>query len=150
MPEWNAELKQFMVHWFAGLFDGLSGLDPCAQEAVLGECGRACARSYTARVFRETWQESADLDAFLSRLARHFPEARYERVGPRAVRVRYDRCACDLVRQGLVRSPLLCRCSAHNLEENFRQALGVPVTATLESSILAGETECVFVVSWAG
>jgi hypothetical protein len=93
-------LREFLDYWFAGLLQGLEGLDEPSQSKVLHECGKACARSYTAQVFREAKQDSADMDTFLQALSRGFPEASYERVGSDVIRVTYARCGCDLVRLG--------------------------------------------------
>jgi hypothetical protein len=146
MPAWDDDVKNFMTYWFAGFVDGLSGLDEPARQRVLRACGKACARSYTAEVFRRARQSSPDLPAFLAALAASFPEAAYELVSPSEIRVRLARCACDLVVHGLVTSPLLCDCSAQNLETNFSEALGEPVEVTLETSILRGADRCAFTV----
>jgi hypothetical protein len=142
------ELLHLMAHWFTGLFDGLEQIDPPSREILLRACGRGCAASFTARQFCEAWQESADLDGFLANLAARFPEARYECVGPRAIRARYVRCDCDLVTRGLVRTPLLCECSRYNLQTNFERALGTPVVVTPEASILGGDSWCSFIVTF--
>lgn len=135
-------LKGFMEHWFAGLVAGLAEVGEGARDTILRACGRACAESYTAQVFREAWRETDDLDRFLVRLAERFAGATYERDGSHAIRVTYMHCGCDLVRLGLVRSPLLCACSAYNLAENLQRALGRPVSVELESSILTGASCC--------
>jgi hypothetical protein len=147
MSKEDPELQRFLTHWFSGLMKGLEGVDEPAREAILRECGRACARSYTAGVFQEARKGSADVGAFLVALTSRFPEATYELLNPHAIRVRYASCACDLVRCGLVESPLICRCSAYNLQENMECALGVPVTVGLEASILGGATSCSLLVT---
>ncbi len=147
MAEIEKGLHEFLEYWFTGLLQGLETLDGPSQEAVLHECGKACARSYTAQVFCEARQDSADIDAFLQNLARRLPGASYERVRPNAIRVIYAQCGCDLVRLGLVTSPILCECSAANLRENFQQALGTPASVTIEASILRGGPQCVLMVS---
>ena len=70
-----------------------------------------------------------------------------ERIDSHTIRVRYDHCECDLVKCGLITSPIICECSAHNLVENFEQSLGTSVAVAIESSILRGEHCCAFVVS---
>jgi predicted ArsR family transcriptional regulator len=147
MAELENGLQQFLAYWFSGLMAGLEGIDEPARSHVLHECGKACARSYTAQVFREAQQISADLDAFLEHLSLRFPEAQYERLDSHTIQVTYNQCACDLVTLGLVTSPLLCECSAANLRENFEQALGTPASVTVESSILRGGPRCVLMVS---
>jgi hypothetical protein len=146
LPEPDEELKQFMRFWFSGLMSGLGSVDESAREAILRECGKACACSYTAGVFREAKRNSVGMKAFLASLASSFPSSSYELLGDDRIRVRYSNCACDLVETGLVTSPLLCECSAHNLRENFEQALERPVSVTLERSILRGASECELLV----
>jgi hypothetical protein len=150
MSEWDNGFKDFLTYWFAGFADGLAKVDERAREAILGECGKACARSYTAQVFQDARQRSTDLDGFFVYLADRFPGATYERTDARTMRVRYASCECDLVKRGLVTSPMLCACSAHNLKENLEQSLGVPVCVAIESSILRGGTHCVLVASFQG
>ena len=122
-------------------------IDTTAQRAVLRECGKACAASYTAEIFRKARAQSADIQGFLDILTAKFPEARYKLLASGAIQVRYTHCACDLVQWGWVKTPLICRCSAYNLKENFERAWGVSVDVKLESSILAGASQCLFIVS---
>jgi hypothetical protein len=149
MPAWDEGLQHFMTYWFSGLMDGLEEVDDEARKTILRACGKACAHSYTVQRFQYAKRDSADLEDFLARLADKFPEARYERIAPHTIRVNYDRCECDLVKCGLVKSPLLCECSAYNLRENFERSLGTPVTVVIESSLLRGGTCCALLVSLA-
>jgi len=146
MPDWNDDVQHFMAYWFSGFAEGLANIDETARQTLLHACGAACARSYTAALFQQTWQASASLEDFLTRLSVSFPEAAYEPVAPGLIQVRYSHCACDLVRLGLVTSPLLCECSAQNLKSNFASALNCPVDVTLQTSILRGSPTCEFLV----
>ena len=136
-----------MRFWFSGLMSGLESVDESARETILRECGKACAHSHTAGVFEEARKNNAEMGAFLAALAASFPDSGYELLDDGRIKVRYSTCACDLVETGLVTSPLLCECSAHNLRENFEQALGRPVSVTLMRSILQGASECELLVS---
>ncbi len=147
MPEWDPELERFMTYWFSGLVRGLESVNQQSRETILAECGKACGRSYTIQVFQDARRHSADLNAFLDHLATSFPEATYERLDAHTIRVTYVRCECDLVKCGLVSSPILCECSAHNLQENLQQSLGTPVSVTIETSILGGDPQCVFLAT---
>ena len=125
----------------------MEAVDAPTRETLLESCARACGDSYTFRIFRETWQQSGDdLDVFLARLGERFPGASYKRMSESCIEVHYHSCACDLVVNGWVDSPLLCRCSAYNLKYNFEAAWGQPVQVVSVSSILAGEETCVFLV----
>ncbi|MGC9974312.1 MAG: hypothetical protein ABSC36_02825, partial [Gaiellaceae bacterium] len=96
-----------MRFWFSGLMSGLESVDESAREAILRECGKACARSYSAGVFQEARKDSDGMESFLAALAARFPGATYELLGAETIRVRYASCACDLVETGLVTSPLI-------------------------------------------
>jgi hypothetical protein len=141
------DVKHFLTYWIAGLLKGLESLDDTAQGAVLRECGKGCADSYTARIFTEAKSQSATSEQFLSTLARRFPDAVYELANPREIKVTYSHCACDLVQRDLTRSPIICQCSAYNLQANFERAFEKPVGVRLQSSILRGDPVCHFVVS---
>jgi hypothetical protein len=147
MPELEEGLRRFLEQWFSGLMEGLEGVGDSARTAILRACGKGCARSYTCEVFKQARAQGKDMEGFLAALAERFSGATYEILGPDAILVQYTECGCDLVVQGLVDSPLLCECSAHNLRDNFESALGIPVTVRLESSILAGADRCSLLVS---
>lgn len=142
-------LTDFLSYWFSGFAKGLETLDAPSRTAMLRECGQACARSYTAQVFRECWQRACgDMTRFLAELATRFPGATYTQTAADTLQVRYAAtCGCDLVRRGWVRSPALCECSVHNLQANLEAALGTPVAVTLQTSPLRGGEACVFEVT---
>ena len=147
MGEWESGLKEFFTHWFSGLTDGLEGVDAASRTIMLSACGKACAHSYTVQVFQEARQSSSDIDSFLEALAFRLPAARYEKTGSNSIRVTYRECGCDLVRLGLVSSPLLCECSARNLQENLECSLGKVASVELQTSILRGGGQCVLAVT---
>lgn len=135
----------FFRHWFDGFSRALERLAPEARETLLCECAAACGRSYTTAVFQRAWADAGgDLDAFLARLAGL--HTAYERTGPDTFRLTWSRCGCDLVTAGLVRTPLLCRCSEHSLRQNLEAALGRSASVTMRSTILGGAERCVFEV----
>lgn len=141
------EFSDFLSHWFGGWVRGLENLDAAARATLLRECGQACARSYTAQVFRECWERAGgDVPRLLAELATRFPASTYTLRDDGTIEVRLGACGCDLVQAGWVTSPLLCECSVHNLQANFAAALGRPVTATLKASLLRGGEACLFEV----
>ncbi len=140
-------ILDFLSYWFDGLTKGLERLDAATRTTLLRECGQACARSYTAQVFRESWERAGgDVPRFLAELAARFPASTYMLRDDGTIEVRLGACGCDLVQCGWVTSPLLCECSAHNLQANFEAALGTPVTVTLRASLLRGGEACLFEV----
>lgn len=145
--EMNQELRHFFTCWFLGWAQGLETLDEASRTQMLRACGKACAASYTLQVFREAKAASSDLNTFMQELSLRFPDAHYEWDGADTIRVTYQTCGCDLVRLGLVNTPLLCECSTENLKENFQAALENPVSVVLESSILRGGAHCILKVT---
>ena len=144
----EADVVNFLSYWFSGFAKGLEDMDAPSRTVMLRECGQACARSYTAQVFRECWQRAGgDMARFLAELATRFPGATYTQTADDTIQVRYGgACGCDLVRLGWVTSPALCECSVHNLQANLEAALERPVAVTLQSSPLRGGEACVFEV----
>jgi hypothetical protein len=147
MGEWEDGLKDFLEHWFSGWVNGLKGVNEQTQKTILGECGKACAHSYTVQLFQEARQNSANINSFLENLTARLPGARYERTGTNSINAIYNECGCDLVRLGLVKSPILCECSARNLRENLECSLGRVASIEIRSSILRGGTNCILAVS---
>ena len=147
MSEIDPDLHEFLGYWFEGWQRGMQTLDEAPRDRVFHECGKACARSYTAQVFREARQTGTDMPSFLHNLMQRFPSAQYEWDGDKTIHVIYAQCGCDLVRLGLVKSGDFCECSAANLRENFEQALETTVHVTIEESILRGGSQCVLTVS---
>lgn len=147
MDEIEKGLKEFLDYWYAGFMRGIEALDEPSRKKVLAECGKACAESYTVQVFREAKQNSVDLDSFLRNLSQKGSGSKYERIGENTIRATYNKCGCDLVRLGLVKSPTLCECSAANLRENLQQSLGKSASVAVESSILRGGTHCVLIAT---
>ncbi|MBN2103250.1 hypothetical protein JW835_04330 [bacterium] len=144
----NKEQHHFLKYWFSGFIKGLEKINREAQNTILQSCGSACAQSYTLRAFQDAKAQSDDLSGFLEKLARKFPEARYRLIHPYTIEVCYDECGCDLVRNGWVDSPLLCKCSVMNLKENFEKTFDRPVHVGLKSSILDGARHCLFMVDF--
>lgn len=143
----DEDQKDFLSYWFSGFINGLEKVDDQAQIAILRECGKACASSYTQKVFQQTWEQSSGLQEFLELLALKFPRAHYRLAGEKTISVIYKNCTCDLVKLGWVKNPILCACSANNLQQNFASSLGVPVDVEIIASILGGDSQCEFIVN---
>lgn len=146
----NQPEKDFLHDWFEGFSEAFALIGDQARHIILRECGEACARSYTAAVFKEEWERSGEIDRFLVNLARRFPEASYQRMAQDKIEVHYSRCACDLVAAGYIKTPLFCQCSAENLRANFESSLNRPVNVRIASSILGGADQCVLMVDLDG
>ena len=148
MDQKDDELNNFLAYWFAGFSSGIDFLDANSRQKILNECGKACARSYTTAIFKKARENSNDMKELLERLHEYLPDGQFEMLENGSIRATYLRCSCDLVRLGLVGSPNLCECSAANFAENLKNALGVPVSVEIESSILRGAECCVLIASF--
>jgi predicted ArsR family transcriptional regulator len=142
----NKGLKKIFSYWFSGFESGLENIDSRYRNRLLRYCGEACADSYTKDMFRQAKAKSPDLAQFLKNLSKKLPDAEYEMVSSNVIRVIYNRCGCDIVSRGFIKSPLFCRCSVANLKANFQYALGKAVVVELEASILGGADRCLFQV----
>jgi hypothetical protein len=142
----NKGLKKFFRYWFLGLQSGLENIDGRSRDRLLRYCGEACADSYTKDIFRRAGANSSDLSKLLKNLSKKFPYAEYEMVSNDIIRVIYNKCGCDIVSRGFIRSPLFCSCSVANLKSNFQIAIGKKVTVKLKTSILGGSERCLFLV----
>lgn len=142
MPKSNLD-SPFLRFWFTGWQHGLEELDKSSRSTILKQCAKACAQSFTVKIFQDARSGGADLKSFTKSLQRLVPHATYEKLSDNEILVTYSRCGCDLVASGLVNSPLLCECSAHNLQENLEQSLGQSVEVQILGTILRGDQQCV-------
>ncbi|MCL2810322.1 MAG: hypothetical protein FWD25_00315 [Clostridia bacterium] len=63
------------------------------------------------------------------------------------IQLTYRYCACDLVRDGFMSTPLLCECSRQSLLYNWEAVLGEQrVEVELLQSILGGGDCCRFLI----
>ena len=137
----------FYRHWFCGFGQALPGLDDQSIDTLMSHCGRACSGSYSKQVYIEASRAADSLDALIAGLNQRFDEMAARRVSGETIEVVYTRCACDLVRDGLVSSPKLCLCSLKSLRYNWEAVLGEgSVDCRLEQSILGGGDCCRFFI----
>jgi hypothetical protein len=65
----------------------------------------------------------------------------------KTVELTYQHCACDLVQNGYVNTPLLCECSRQSLLYNWEAVFGEgKVEVELLQSILGGGDCCRFAI----
>lgn len=129
----NKGLKKFFSYWFSEFESGLKNIDSRSRPRLLRYCGEAYADSYIKDISREAKVKSSDLGQLLKNLSKKFPDAEYEMVSNNAIRVIYNKCGCDIVSRGLIKSPLFCSCSVENLKSNFQVALEKAVVVKLEA-----------------
>lgn len=137
----------FYRHWFSGFGQALSDLDDQSIDALMSHCGRACSDSYSKQVYIEAYRAADTLDALIAGLNNRFGEMAARRISDDTVEIVYTRCACDLVRDGLINHPKLCQCSLKSLRYNWEAVLGEgSVDCRLEQSILGGGDCCRFII----
>ena len=138
----------FLKHWFKGFEHSLQSLDDADRKSIFAECGKGCSDSYTKQIYREEYQASENMDDFLSRLKRRFPEIGFRVIKENEViELTYHFCACDLVANGYLSTPLLCECSRQSLLYNWGSVFGQDrIAVQLHQSILEGNSCCKFTI----
>lgn len=134
----------FWQSWFPALVRGLNGLDEPARSAVLGECGRACARPVILPTYRALLEEAGGADAFFTLVGRRINGVATQCVTADAVYdLLYPRCGCPLYEEGGVEDPALCECSRQSLLWLMRELFPDrdPAVEVLES-VLCGNPRC--------
>lgn len=151
------EMGEFLRFWYEGWEQSLPLMEPACRSAMLEKCGRACAASYTAEIFRQAAEESATLADLAEALNQRFTISHFEVDEAGSLVAHYTHCGCPLVESGWVKDPLLCECSLVSLQANMeaaiaqQPALGDPAAmqVTLYTSMLEGDDECLLKVAFA-
>jgi len=136
----------FLSHWFKGFEAALERMDEESRKDLLAQCGRACSASHTRRIYVDEYRDAIDLPDFIARLKTRFPESDFcIAEDGNTVELTYRYCACDLVTNGYLKTPLLCECSRQSLQDNWEAALGSwNIQVELIHSILGGNACCRF------
>ncbi|MCL2697195.1 MAG: hypothetical protein FWE74_03830 [Oscillospiraceae bacterium] len=139
----------FYKHWFKGFENFVVNLDDENRTNVFKECGRACSDSYTKQVYIEEYKKSKSIDDFLDRLKVRFPEIGFNIMKKdEIIELKYSYCACDLVKNGYIKTALMCECSRQSLLYNWSSVFGEGnVTVQLHQSILEGKSCCKFTIN---
>ena len=115
----------FLKYWFEGFERSIQGLDDEARESIFKECGKSCSDSYTRQIYIDEYQSSQNLEEYLFRLKARFPEISFTVIKDNEiVELTYNFCACGLVRDGYIKTPLLCECSRQSLLYNWGSVFG--------------------------
>jgi len=115
------------------------------------ECGKSCSDSYTKQIYIDEYKSSQSLDEFLHRLETRFPEAGFQVIKENEIiELTYNFCGCDLVKNGYIKTPLICECSRQSLLYNWGFLFGKDsVDVQIQQSILGGSSCCKFIISFA-
>ena len=140
--------NDFYKYWFEGFERAIHNLDEEARKTIFKECGKSCSESYTKEIYIQEFQSSKNLVEFLCRLKNRFPEVGFIIINENEmVELTYHFCACDLVKEGLVKTPLLCECSRQSLLYNWGSVYGRDnIDVQLMQSILEGNPCCKFLI----
>ena len=140
---------EFLKYWFEGFERSMQEIDDEARNNIFKECGKSCSDSYTKQIYIDEYNSSQTFDEFLARLKIRFPE-----IGFRVIRdneeieLTYNFCACNLVENGYIKTPLLCECSRQSLLYNWGTVFGRDkIAVDLQQSILDGYSICRFLIN---
>ena len=136
----------FFQYWFKGFEKAISDMDEKNSKMIFSQCGKACSDSYTKQIYIDEYECSENINDFLTRLKNRFPEIEFKIIKDnKIVLLTYHHCACDLVRKGYIKTPLLCECSRQSLLYNWETVIGKQnVKINLLGSILNGDNCCEF------
>jgi hypothetical protein len=137
----------FYREWFAGVNGFLDQAGDEAFAEFIDRCAASCSASYSRGVYERAFSGGASVAEGLAALKREFADFDYALDGNR-IEIRFARCGCDLVSDGLISSPRLCACSVASCKKNWETVLGPgSVTVELKASVLRGDGRCVLVVT---
>ena len=139
---------RFLKYWFEGFESSIKNLDDENRKNIFKECGKSCSNSYTKQIYIDEYKSSQSIDEFLSRLKKRFPEISFQIIKENEiVELTYKFCACDLVKNNYIKTPLLCECSRQSLLYNWGSVFGQDkVEVELQQSILRGNSCCKFLI----
>jgi len=138
----------FYKYWFYGFNKSIEQLDDEAREKIFKECGKACSDSYTKQIYIDEYKSSKSFDDFLDRLKIRFPEVSFKVINENEIiELTYNFCACDLVKNGYITSPLMCNCSRQSLLYNWGAVFGEEIIKVkMQQSILEEKANCKFLI----
>ena len=139
---------KFLDYWFIGFNKSIELLDDESRDNIFRECGKACSDSYTKQIYIDEYNAAESFDDFLNRLKIRFPEVSFKVIEKNEIiELTYNYCACDLVNDGYITSPLMCECSRQSLLYNWSSVFGEgKVKVELLQSILEGKPCCKFLI----
>ena len=139
---------KFLDYWFNGFNKSIELLNDEAREKIFRECGKACSDSYTKQIYIDEYNSSNTLSDFLERLKVRFPEVSFKVIKENEIiELTYNFCACYLVKDGYITSPLMCDCSRQSLLYNWSTVFGEEnIEVELKQSILEGKPNCKFFI----
>lgn len=147
--EWEKWIKDFISQWINGLMQGIEEIpDPEIKKNMFKHAGAACAKAHAEVLFTKTWEETeGNLDLFFQKMNEKFGAEIYKKNSENQVTATYPKCYCPLVDLGLTKSPTLCNCSPHWIQNNFEAILDRKITVERKQSVLTGGAKCAFIIN---
>ena len=140
--------SNFLHYWFNGFENSLQDLSGQERNTIFKHCGKACSDSYTKQIYIDEFNRSTGLSDFLGKLKNRFPEIEFTVLDEYKILLSYHYCACDLVKNNFIKSPLLCECSRQSLLHNWNTIYGENnVDIAILHSILNGDNACQFEIT---
>lgn len=137
-------MSRRIERWVSCLIDGLDQyVDEDTRSKVLEQCGRQCQSQRFVKKARSIYQESKDMNEFLSKFGKIYEHLHTEGDN---VYIVYPKCYCSFVNKipsGQL-SATYCNCSRGWAKELFEGAVGRPVEVVMEKSIVKGDDQCKF------
>lgn len=152
-----ANNNSFLQAWFKGFSASLDLISTAERQKVFAQCGKACSEYSTKELYTNSWAES---DGNLSKCVRLIqeqlaPDVLYEPVDEAGIPankcfdVVYSHCACPLVAENFMSSPVLCECSRQKLLHNWESVVGKGnVGVETKQTIIGGSSTCVMRVTF--
>ncbi len=146
----EAAASREAAHWVAGALSAAQRLPSEDCSLLFRSCASACIVGRSLLGHFESVRDAAggDLDAFFALLGSAPGVSTETAESGRAWRMSYGSCTCPVVRAGLTRDPALCECSRQSvafvLGRLFPEGR---FDVRLEGAILAGDEECVFLIT---
>ena len=138
--------NNFLKYWFKGFNESLGNIGESDRNEILKQCGRACSDSYTKEIYLNEYKNSNNFMDFLTLLKNKFPEIDFKLDKEnKLVILKYNYCACDLVKNDYIKNALFCECSRQSLLYNWGSVFGENnVSVKIIKSILGGHNCCQF------
>jgi predicted hydrocarbon binding protein len=116
-------------------------------QKTMESCGRKCIAKSTIKRALKLYQQSKDLEDFLSKLNQTGIGGGHLKRKGTQITARYIQCYCGWVSGSEGPIPMTyCFCSAGWYKELFEKTLGKPVEVTILQSIASGAKDCRFII----
>lgn len=138
-----------MQSWFDDLVVSLkNNVDENTGISILEGCGRLCAKKGMLKnviAFKESMGSIYDPNKILEEVNKKIWSGKLKIQG-NIVYLTYEKCYCQIVNTGLIKSPYFCNCSRGWVKEVFSTLLEKEVEVELLKSVSKGDGICEFAI----